>query len=36
MRLNGQGDLVLAFSGGDRKNPDVVFARIDRNGNVFR
>lgn len=36
MRLNGQGDLVLAFSGGDRKNPDIIFARIDRNGNVFR
>ncbi|GAB4431366.1 MAG: hypothetical protein OHK0011_14220 [Turneriella sp.] len=36
MRINGEGDLLLAFSGGDRKNPDVIFARIDRKGNVFR
>jgi hypothetical protein len=36
MRLNEQGDLVLAFFGGDRKNPDIILARVDRNGNVFR
>ncbi len=36
MRLNGQGDLLLAFTGGERRNADVIFARIDRNGNLFR
>lgn len=36
MRVNSRGTCVLAFQSGDKKNPDVVFYRIDKNGQVLQ
>ncbi len=36
MRVNRRGVCALAFQTGDRKNPDVVIYRIDRNGQVLQ
>lgn len=36
MRLNDRGDLVTVFVAGNNKNADVIMARIDREGRVFR
>lgn len=36
MRVNRDGTVALAFKGGERKNPDIILAVVDKEGRVFR
>lgn len=35
-RINSDGAVALVFKGGGRKNTDLIFALVDKNGNVLR